>query len=264
MTAGKPVAEKTAESPLISVLIPAFNEERLIGRVIDAVRESFAALPGVSCEIIVCDNNSTDETARIAAAKGALVVREPHNQIARARNTAAKDARGKWFIFLDADTFLTPQLLGETARALEAGRICAGGAVLKFDREDIGWFALFMCRLWNAISVVFNLAAGSYLFCPRQAWADVGGFDEEIYAGEEIFFSRALKQWARRRKMKFKILSGAPIVTSARKMEWYGSWQLFGHVLRMMIPGAMRRKEACDLWYSRPAEGMTKIMTKSE
>ena len=252
-----PVAGKSGTLPRVSVLIPAFNEEQLIGRVIDAVRESFAALAGESYEIIVCDNNSTDNTGKIAAAKGAVVVAESHNQIARARNTAAAGARGKWLIFLDADTFLTPQLLGNTIHALETGRICAGGATLKFDREDIGWFAAFMCKVWNSISVVCNLAAGSYLFCRREAWTDVGGFDEEIYAGEEIFFSRSLKQWARKRKLRFKILSGAPVITSARKMEWYGSWQLFGHVLRMLIPGSMRRREACDLWYSRPVRGIT-------
>ena len=203
----------------------------------------------------MCDNNSTDQTAEIAAAKGAVVVPEPHNQIARARNTAAKSSRGKWLIFLDADTFLNPQLLGETIRALEGGKICAGGSVTKFDKEDIGWFATFMFHSWNAVSVVCNLAAGSYIFCHREAWADVGGFDEEVYAGEEIFFSKSLKQWAHKRKLKFKILTSSHIITSARKMEWYSSWQLLGHVVRMMIPGSMRRRDACDLWYSRPAGG---------
>ena len=256
--AGEQIPRK--KNPRISVLVPAYNEEQLIGRVIEAVHGSFAALRDESYEVIVCDNNSTDNTAQIAASNGAVVVHEPHNQIARARNTAAKSARGKWFIFLDADTFLTPQLLEQTIRALEGGRICAGGCVLKFDRENIGWFAASICKLWTAISVVFNLAAGSYVFCPREAWAEIGGFDEEIYAGEEIFFSRALKQWARKRKLKFKILSGAPIMTSARKMEWYGPWQLFGHILLMLIPGSMRRREACGLWYSRPAG----VMTKSE
>ena len=239
----------------ISVLIPAFNEELLIGRVIDTVRDCFTALSRASYEIVVCDNNSTDRTAEIAAAKGAVVVKEPHNQIARARNTAAKSARGKWLIFLDGDTFITPELLGETIRVLEAGVVCAGGSTLKFDREDIGLFPKFLFNFWNSISWIVNLAAGSYLFCYREAWAEVGGFDEEIYAGEEIYFSWSLKDWARQRKLKFKVLSGTPVITSARKLEWYDSWQLFWQVLRMMMPGSVRRRESCDLWYSRPAAG---------
>ena len=116
--------------PEISVLIPAFNEEQLIGSVIDSVNQSFAAIAPRSYEIIVCDNNSTDRTAGIALDKGAQVVSEPHNQIARARNTAAKIARGNWLIFLDADTFLSPALLKNTIEALETGRVCGGGSAL--------------------------------------------------------------------------------------------------------------------------------------
>jgi len=241
-----------ATVPQISVLIPAYNEEKLIGRTLDSVHESFAAIPPRPYEVIVCDNNSTDRTAEMAAAKGAQVVTEPHNQIARARNTAAKSARGKWLIFLDGDTFLTPEILQKTITTLDAGKICAGGCQLKFDRDDIGLFPSFLTGFWNRISSFVNLAAGSYLFCYREAWADLGGFDEEIYAGEEIFFSQALKGWAKERGLKFQVLSGATVVTSARKMDWYGQRQLLWHVLRMLRPGAMKRKESCDLWYTRP------------
>jgi glycosyltransferase involved in cell wall biosynthesis len=238
--------------PDISVLIPAYNEEALIGRVLDAVKESFASLPRVTYEIVVCDNNSTDKTGEIAAAHGAVVVKEPHNQIARARNTAAKSGRGKWFIFVDGDTFLPPRLLADTMRALEGGVICAGGSVIKFDRDDLGGFAKAVFHLWTWISISFNLAAGSYIFCPREAWADTGGFDEEFYAGEEIYFSNKLKKWAAARGLKFKVLAGSPIVTSARKLEWYGPWQLLRHVLVMIWPGSIKRRESCSLWYTRP------------
>ena len=86
-------------------------------------------------------------------------------------------------------------------------------------------------------------------------YGDDSEFDETVYAGEEIFFSQRLKQWARKHRMKFKILTASPVVTSARKMEWYDSWQLLGCVLRMMIPGAMKRRESGGLWYSRPVGG---------
>src|ERR1043165_7548987 len=72
----------------ISFVIPAFNEERLIGETLRHVKQGAEALEnrGCSCEIIVCDNNSKDRTAEIARAAGATVVFEPINQIARARN----------------------------------------------------------------------------------------------------------------------------------------------------------------------------------
>jgi glycosyltransferase involved in cell wall biosynthesis len=241
------------EEPEISVLIPAFNEEALLPKVLGCVHASFAALPFDSYEIVVCDNNSTDNTASAASEAGARVVFEPHNQIARARNTAARAAAGKWFIFLDADTFLTPELLRETIRCFNSGEVCAGGSVLRFDREGLSLFATSMTWLWNKISAVFGLAAGSYIFCYKTAWEETGGFDEEIYAGEEIFFSHRLKKWAKSKRMKFKVLTIAPVVTSARKMDWYGTRGLMLAVALMFRPGSIRNREMCDLWYKRPS-----------
>ena len=99
---------------------------------------------------------------------------------------------------------------------------------------------------WNWISRTFGLAAGSYVFCYRQAWEEVGGFDEDVYAGEEIYFSRKLKRWGRAEGLRFRILRETPVVTSARKMEWYGQWQLLGRCVMMMRPGAVKSRAACS------------------
>ena len=247
-----PISHMSPSEPFLSVLIPAYNEEALIARVIEAVRLSFAAAGRSDYEIVVCDNNSTDATAQIAESLGARVVFERHNQIARARNTAARASRGQWLIFVDGDTFLSPALLRATLEAVRSGKVCGGGAVLRFDAAKVGLLSLGVARLWNLVSGTFKLAAGSFLFCDRQAWADTGGFDEEFYAGEEIVFSNDVKEWGRARGLQFRIIESAPIVTSGRKMEWYGQWQLVFRVLRMTRPGAMKSREACGLWYTRP------------
>ena len=72
----------------LSIVIPAFNEERLIERCIQSITASLSATrsPGFTSEIIVVDNNSTDSTADLARQAGAQVVFEPINQIGRARN----------------------------------------------------------------------------------------------------------------------------------------------------------------------------------
>ena len=241
-----------SDSVKISVLIPAYNEEVFIGKVIERVHACFDAVGYPDYEIVVCDNNSSDRTGELAAARGAIVVQEPHNQIARARNTAAKAAGGEWFIFLDADTLLTPELLAGTILGFQSGRICGGGSLLKFDRDDVGLFARLLTGVWNRISSTFHLAAGSYLFCYRRAWADLGGFDETVYAGEEVYFSRELKRWARANGFKFRVLTGSPVTTSARKMEWYSQRQLLWRVIRMARPGSVKSRDQCDLWYSRP------------
>ena len=217
-------------------------------------RESFATAGVTNYEVIVCDNNSTDRTASVAQAQGVQVVFEPHNQIARARNAAAERARGEWLIFLDADTLLNAELLMATVKAIHAGGLCGGGSVIAFDRAEIGAAAGLLLRTWNRISATLNLAAGSYLFCLRAAWEGAGGFDHAIYAGEELYFSRAVKRWGRQRSLRFRVLSDTPIRTSARKMDWYGQWELLRHMLLLVIPGAHRRRGSCGLWYERPAD----------
>ncbi len=246
-------AGPAAAPPTVSILIPAYNEEALLPEVIRCVHRGFRELPFEGYEIVVCDNNSTDRTAAVAAEAGARVVFEPHNQIARARNAAAKAALGKWLIFLDGDTFLTADLLRATLACFESGVVCAGGSALRFDKEGLSWFATSMTWLWNRISNVVKLAAGSYIFCYKAAWEETGGFDEEIYAGEEIFFSQRLKKWARSRGMKFRVLTNAPVVTSSRKMDWYGTGGLMMAVALMFRPGSIKNRDMCDLWYKRPA-----------
>src|SRR5690606_31223532 len=91
----------------LSVVVPAYNEERLLGASLAAIREGLAAFEaaGWEAELVVCDNNSTDRTAEIARAAGARVVFEPINQISRARNTGARAGSGDWLLFVDADSF---------------------------------------------------------------------------------------------------------------------------------------------------------------
>ncbi len=240
------------KKPTISVVMPAFNEERLIESSISAVRESFARVGWTSYEIVVCDNNSSDRTAELARAAGANVVFEPHNQISRARNTGAAHALGRWLIFIDSDTFLNPDLLKATIDRFQSGKVCGGGAVLRFDRSNLGGFPATLTRFWNWVSAFFHMAAGSYVYCYREAWADVGGFSQQMYAGEELVFSRKVQAWGRKRGFSFKVLTEAPITTSARKLEWYNGRQLLWQMICLAVPGGLMRREACGMWYKRP------------
>jgi len=239
------------EKPFLSVLIPAFNEADRIRKAIGSVRSATAAVGLNDFEIIVCDNNSTDETGVIAKKAGARVVFEPHNQIARARNRAAEIAEGEWLIFLDADSRLSPQLLEATLSMMCGGKVGAGGALLRFDRTDLPRHASFGLGIWNTTSRLMRWAAGSYVFCLRQAWIDTGGFSEEWYAGEEVAFSRLLKKWCRRRKLKFAIVTKVRLQTSSRKVEDHTVWETVSLVARLALPGALKKRSSLDYWYDR-------------
>ncbi len=205
-----------------------------------------------SGEIIVVDNNSTDATAEVARAHGVAVVFEPHNQISRARNAGGSTARGSVLVFVDADTRLPPELLQASLRLMEDGTHTGGGAPVSFD-IPVGWPGRTGLGFWNWISRRFNLAAGSFVFVRRDVFEAVGGFSETIYAGEEIALSRALHRYGRTHGLRFRVLEGPPVLTSARKLEWHASWKLLLlFLLHVFVPFSVRSRRLCGFWYKRP------------
>jgi glycosyltransferase involved in cell wall biosynthesis len=244
--------------PDYSIVIPAYNEERLLPRTLRSVRRAMDRLPELAGEVVVADNASTDRTAQVAAESGARVVHEPHRQIARARNAGAAAARGRYLIFLDADTTLPPRLLRRTLAALESGRFAGGGAFVASDRRlGLGERLFFAFVLF--LMHVARWAAGSYAFCLREAFEGVGGFDERYYASEEIHFSRAVGRWGRRRGLGFLVLPDK-VVTSARKLDWLGlRGVLRGFWEAGREPGRLFSREGCAMWYERPDESTWRL-----
>jgi glycosyltransferase involved in cell wall biosynthesis len=242
----------TEPGPDYSVVVPAFDEEALLPATLASIRAAMAAVP-LAGEIVVCDNNSTDGTAAAARAGGARVVFEPHNQIARARNTGARAALGKWLVFVDADTEVNPGALRGALDHLASGRVVGGGCLVRMEtggRMGGG----FLVRHWNWLSRTFRLAAGSFVFARRDAFEEVGGFPESHYAGEEIFLTFALKRWGRKRGLAFRVLDRDPVTTSPRKLDWYSSWTLAGTLFLMTLcPPLARSRSFCRIWYRRPA-----------
>jgi glycosyltransferase involved in cell wall biosynthesis len=230
----------------LSVVVPAFNEERLIAGTLNHLKAGVEVFErrGWTCELIVCDNNSTDRTAEIARAWGARVVFEPVNQISRARNAGAKAASGDWLVFVDADSSPAPALFEDVLEVIRAGKSVGGGATVTVARGPLAlqvWVAL-----WNAISRLLGWAAGSFMFCEAAAFRAAGGFSEELFAAEEIDLSRRLK-----RRGRFVILHRHPLVTSARKLELYSYGEHLAFLWKMLTAGrrTLRSRQACSVWY---------------
>jgi glycosyltransferase involved in cell wall biosynthesis len=225
----------------VSVVVPAFNEEKLLGATLAAIRE---AAQGLDPELVVCDNNSTDRTAEIARQAGAKVVFEPINQISRARNAGAAAASGDWLVFVDADCSPDRALFADLAEAIASGRYVGGGATVRFDDADRT--AQAAVGVWNRISRVMRWAAGSFVFCRAEAFRAIGGFSTELYASEEIDFSRRLKRLGR-----LTILHRHPLRTSGRKVRLYSKREYLRLLARIVFSGgrALRRREDCFAWY---------------
>ncbi|MBS0181370.1 MAG: glycosyltransferase [Nitrospira sp.] len=235
----------------LSIIIPAFNEARLIERCLQSVSVSIAAnqTSGFTSEIIVVDNNSTDNTAELARQSGARVVFEPINQIGRARNAGAAHATGDWLLFLDADSLLIPGLLADILRMIESGKYVGCGSTLHMD--GLPWWADVTLRIWTGVSILFRWAAGALVVCRRDAFQDVGGFDQNLYALDEIALSKQLKQWGRKRGLRFTILTRHPLETSSRKISLYSGREIAGQIFRVLLlpRKTLRDKKQLSVWY---------------
>ncbi|MBA4141879.1 MAG: glycosyltransferase [Nitrosospira sp.] len=235
----------------LSIVIPAFNEERLIGPCLQSISTALAAhhKPGFTAEIIVVDNNSTDNTANVARQAGAQVVFEPINQIGRARNTGAAKATGDWLLFVDADSILSPGLLGDILRLIEEGKSVGCGSTIKMD--GLPWWADGILKLWTVTSILFRWAAGALVVCRSDAFHEVGGFNQELYAADEITLSQQLKQWGRKRGLQFVILRGHPLETSSRKVLLYSAGEMLGQILRVLLHPrrSLQDKKQLPIWY---------------
>jgi glycosyltransferase involved in cell wall biosynthesis len=235
----------------ISIVVPAFNEERLLGASLAQIKSAAAAFTriGWETELIVCDNNSTDRTAEIARAAGATVVFEPVNQIARARNAGAAAAAGDWLVFVDADSHPDTELFADVAEQIKSGKCLAGGATVRLDEKH--FVAGCVTCLWNCASRCLKLLAGSFIFVETATFRKVGGFSNELFVAEELELSQRLKKLARGRGRGVVILHRHPLVTSARKMRLYTMREHLRFLAKVIFSNgrALGSREKAHLWY---------------
>lgn len=232
----------------ISFIIPAYNEEDHLPRSLSALKEALRGRD-ISFEIIVVDNNSSDRSAQVALEHGACkTVFEPVNNIARSRNAGAKAAAGRLLVFIDADTCVGSALIEELLRETASEDVCGGGSRISFDVKTHPLVALSMW-LFNLLAPALRYAAGAFSFCTKEAFEGVGGFDEGLYAAEDIDFSIGLKRWARKHGKRLVTLRGS-VVSSARRVEGKSVWPLILKMLSLVLmPWRLRSKTACSLWY---------------
>ena len=232
---------------MISFIVPAHNEEFELSSTLVAIRAA-GSDAGQPYEIIVVDDASNDGTPEIAAQAFAKVIPINRRQIAAARNAGARASRGEYLFFIDADTRINASHITEAIAALEAGH-AGGSARVAMD----GFVPIWGRMLLHGFSSVYfgmNLGAGAFLFTTRRNFDAVGGFDEQYFAGEEVFFSLALKRLGR-----FKVLR-EPIVTSGRKLRMYPAGQFLRDFFGVVVAGprGARSRAKLRLWYDGKRE----------
>ena len=232
---------------MISFIVPAHNEEFELPSTLAAIHAA-ASSAAQRYEIIVVDDASTDATPDIAAQAGAKVIRINRRQIAAARNAGARAAQGEYPFFVDADTRINRLHVTQAIAALEAG-YAGGSARVALDGLMPLWGRILL-RAFCTLYFGLNLGAGAFLFTTRRNFETIGGFDEQYFVGEEVYFSLELRKLGR-----FKVLR-EPIVTSGRKLRMYPAKQVLHDFFGVILggPRGARSRAKLRLWYDGKRE----------
>jgi glycosyltransferase involved in cell wall biosynthesis len=237
--------------PVVSVIIPAYNEEKFIGATLEnveeAVREYRQTYP-YPVEVIVVNNNSTDRTEEIARAHGARVVFEGKNQIAASRNAGGRAAIGQIIAFLDADDHISSNLLTIVHEMMTSGEYIGGG-VAKIYRDDAHPLAVALESYNNLARRILGLSTG-LIYTTRETFTRLGGFDETYYAAEEGHFVLSMKRLGKKEGKKFGNIRDGYVTKSGRKFKELSSPALVLTWLKFMVfPWKLRDRKACSFWY---------------
>lgn len=214
--------------PRYSLIIPAYNEERLLPRLLDSIdvaRRVYA--PTGDVEVIVADNQSTDGTAGVAAARGCRVVDVEKRVIAAARNGGARIARGEILAFIDADSQIHPHTFVEIDAVLARSGVVGGATGVTLERWSAG------IAIAYAIMIPMVLVTGmdtGVVFCRRPDFDAVRGYDESVLIAEDVAFLQALRRLGKTRGQRLARATRAKAVASTRKFDDHGDWHFFAVV----------------------------------
>jgi glycosyltransferase involved in cell wall biosynthesis len=175
-----------------SVVIPAYNEALYLEPTLQSIRQQ--NYDG-TIEVIVVDNNSSDDTAKIARRYADHVLHYAERQGASAaRQHGAEKSRGKAIVFLDADTAMSPNLLSEAARSLAAGAVGGRAPIcVKDDSFGARWTEVVVNSWHRFIGPTFV----PYLYCTREVFHRSGGWDLHITCAEEVRLQRRIREYGR-------------------------------------------------------------------
>jgi glycosyltransferase involved in cell wall biosynthesis len=185
----------------ISLIIPAYNEEQLIGSCLQSVVEH--ATDQLS-EIIVIDNASSDRTAEIARSfPGVRVVREAQKGLSYARQRGLQEATGDLLAFVDADCRLSPDWIHLVRDVFDGlpDTVCLSGRYCYYDGSVL-LRALLNILWWLSAPLAYRLVGymvvGGNFVAKKSALEAIGGFDLEIpFYGEDTDIARRLSSVGR-------------------------------------------------------------------
>lgn len=173
----------------LSFIIPAYNEEESLPKLLDSISMHVPA--SLIYEVIVADNGSADTTIRIAKKYKAVVIVDETATVARLRNLAAKQAKGHVIVCLDADIVLTEEWgrnIEGVYQSLVDNPWQVTGSRCGITVQP-GWIE----RIWYVplLKKQVNYINSGHLITSLELFNHVGGFDESLESGEDYAFSQS-------------------------------------------------------------------------
>ena len=172
-------------SVIVSVIIPAFNEERMLGGCLSSLSE--LDWPKQAMEIIVADNGSTDRTREVARAMNATVLKDPDATVAGLRNLGARNANGDILAFVDADCTVEKNWLKAAETYFDDDRTVAWGNPPEIP-ETATWVqqAWYLLRRKSADVETAEWLESMNLFVKKEDFLRIGGFNSELVTCEDV------------------------------------------------------------------------------
>ncbi len=202
----------------ISVIIPAYNEEKYLQRCLDSVKNQKTNL---NYEIIVVNNNSKDKTEEIAKKNNVIVVNEKKKGVGSARKAGTQKAKGEIIIHIDADTVLYPNHLKKVWEYFkkEKNLACLGGQFLFYDAPL--WKKIARKIIYKPL-VLFSQKTsknstgpmGNNMAFRKSLYKKTTGFDENLKFGEDSDICKKLKKFG-----DIKVDMNLKVETSARRYK---------------------------------------------
>lgn len=231
---------------MLSIVVPAHNEEQFIGNCLAAIAEA-ARQAKTEVEVIVVLNRCTDGTEAIARSWDARVVVESAPNLAKIRNAGVRVSRGEFVVTIDADSYMSPGMLAEVEQRLAKPDVIGGGVMVFLERWSFGILAS-LCVLAPFVAW-YGVSAGMFWF-RRRDFDAVGGFNEAMVTVEDVDFGRRLKRYGRAQGMAYQTIWNAHIVTSARKFDRFGDWFLVRDPMICVRAFRGNHQQIADrLWY---------------
>jgi glycosyltransferase involved in cell wall biosynthesis len=209
-------AKKTTAPPLISIIIPAHNEQNYIRRTLEAARRQTLR----NFEIIVVCNGCSDQTAQEAREFCDQVIVMPERGLSRARNLGAQAARGTILVFLDADTLLEQHALEVIARRFTP-EFAAGTLKGCPDLPRRSYQLMYFIKN-SQHRLRLHEGSSGVILCWKEHFIATGGFDEALHVTENSDLIRKLRFFGR-----YAFIGDTCVTTSMRRYETTGFVKMF-------------------------------------